>query len=121
MRKKYKSSITFYCGEKLKAKSEGNKILVPEPEKLIIKIRNVNANKGEAAKLVAGYYNISLTHSTIAFGNDINDIEMMNKVGIGVAVSNSANNLKAYVHDITEFDSHDGGVAKYLKNYFGLK
>src|SRR3954468_63015 len=65
LRKKYKSSITFYCGEKLKAKSEGNKILVPEPEKLIIKIRNVNANKAEAAKLVAGYYNISLTHSTI--------------------------------------------------------
>ena len=86
---------------------------MPEPEKLIIKIRNVNANKGEAAKLVAGYYNISLTHSTIAFGNDINDIEMMNKVGIGVAVSNSANNLKAYVHDITEFDSHSGGGQRW--------
>ena len=119
LRKNYKSSITFYCGEKLKAKSEGNKILVPDHEKLIIKIRNFNANKGEAAKLVAGYYNISLVN-TIAFGNDINDIEMMNKVGIGVAVSNSANNLKAYVHDITEFDSHRGGVAEYLKKYFGL-
>ena len=121
LRKKYKSSITFYCGEKLKAKREGDRILVPDHEKLIIKIRNLNANKGEATKLVAGYYNISLTHHTIAFGNDINDIEMMNKVGIGVAVSNSINNLKAYVHDITEFDSHSGGVAEYLRNYFGLK
>lgn len=120
LRKKYKSSITFYCGDKLKAKIPGDKVLVPEPEKLIIKIRNVNANKGEAAKLVAGYYNISLMN-TIAFGNDINDIEMMNKVGIGVAVSNSINNLKAYVHDITEFDSHSGGVAEYLKNYFQIK
>jgi len=119
LRKKYKSSITFYCGEKLKAKNSNDKILVPEPEKLIIKIRNTNSNKGEATKLVAGYYNISLTN-TIAFGNDINDIEMMNKVGIGVAVSDSANNLKAYAHDITEFDSRNGGVAEYLKNMFGL-
>ncbi|CAG8506244.1 10171_t:CDS:10 [Gigaspora margarita] len=118
LRKKYKSSITFYCGEKLKAEREGEKVLVPDPTKLIIKIRNYNANKGEAAKLVAGYYNIPLSN-TIAFGNDINDIEMMNKVGIGVAVSNSLNNLKAYVHDITEFDSHSGGVAKYLTDYFG--
>ncbi len=120
LRKKYKSSITFYCGEKLKAEREGEKILVPDPTKLIIKIRNLNANKGEAAKLVASYYNISL-NNTVAFGNDINDVEMMSKVGIGVAVSNSLNNLKAYVHDITEFDSHSGGVAKYLSNYFGLK
>lgn len=120
LRKKYKSSITFYCGDKLKAEKLGDKTLVPEPEKLIIKIRNVNANKGEAAKLVASYYNISLMN-TVAFGNDINDIEMMNRVGIGVAVSNSINNLKAYVHDITEFDSHSGGVAEYLRNYFQIK
>ncbi|CAG8574040.1 2322_t:CDS:1 [Ambispora gerdemannii] len=119
LRKKFKSSITFYCGEKLKAEQEGEKILVLDREKLIIKIRNYNANKGEAAKLVAGYYNTPLLR-TIAFGNDINDMEMMNKVGIGVAVSNSVNNLKAYVHDITEFDSHSGGVAEYLTNYFGL-
>ncbi|CAI2197550.1 1641_t:CDS:2, partial [Funneliformis geosporum] len=104
----------------LKAEREGENILVPDHTRQIIKIRNYNANKGEATKLVAGYYNISLNH-TIAFGNDINDIEMMNKVGIGVAVSNSANNLKAYVHDITEFDSRSGGVAKYLIDYFGLK
>ena len=119
LRKKYKHSITFYCGEKLKTKPGEGSILVPDDSKQIIKIRNYNANKGEAAKLVAGYYNISLMN-TVAFGNDINDIEMINKVGIGVAVSNSANNLKAYVHDITEFDSHSGGVAEYLKNYFGL-
>jgi 5-amino-6-(5-phospho-D-ribitylamino)uracil phosphatase len=120
LRKKYKNSITFYCGEKLKVKPGEGNILVPDHSKQIIKIRNYNANKGEAAKLVAGYYNISLMN-TVAFGNDINDIEMINKVGVGVAVSNSLNNLKAYVHDITEFDSHKGGVAKYLVDFFGLE
>ncbi|CAG8531798.1 2166_t:CDS:2, partial [Scutellospora calospora] len=118
LRKEHKYSITFYYGEKLKAAREGEKILVPDPTKSIIKIRNYNANKGEAAKLVASSCEVPLMH-TIAFGNDINDIEMMEKVGIGVAVSNSVNNLKAYVHDITEFDSHSGGVAKYLTDYFG--
>jgi Cof subfamily protein (haloacid dehalogenase superfamily) len=120
LRKNYRSSITFYCGTKLKAKKEGDRILVPEEGKMIIKIRNLNSNKGEAAKLVAGYYNISL-NDTIAFGNDINDVEMMSKVGVGVAVSNSENNLKAYVYDITEFDNHNGGVAAYLAKFFEVE
>jgi Cof subfamily protein (haloacid dehalogenase superfamily) len=118
LRRNYKNSIAFYYGGKLKAEKEGDTILVPDKERVIVKVRSVNANKGEAAKLIAGYNNISLNH-TIAFGNDINDMEMMGRVGVGVAVSNSENNLKAYVHDITEFDSHEGGVAKYLLNFFG--
>jgi len=120
LRMKYKNSITFYCGSKLKELKKGDKILVPDKERMIIKIRNLNANKGEAVKLIAGYHNISLEQNTIAFGNDINDIEMMKKVNLGIVLPDSDNNLKAYAHDITKYNSNDEGVADYLKEYFGL-
>ncbi|CAI2194210.1 7106_t:CDS:1, partial [Funneliformis geosporum] len=50
LRKEYSDAITFYFGTKLKAKNPGNKILVPDPERKIIKIRNELASKGMGAK-----------------------------------------------------------------------
>src|SRR4051812_34613589 len=49
LKKKYGNAITFYFGSKLKAKKPGDKILVPDPEKRIIKIRNELASKGMGA------------------------------------------------------------------------
>ena len=45
LRSKYNASVTFYSGSKLKAKSPGDKVLVPDPEKTIIKIRNKFASQ----------------------------------------------------------------------------
>ena len=47
---KYGSSATFYYGSKLKAERPGNKILVPDPKRKIIKIRSILASKGEGTK-----------------------------------------------------------------------
>jgi HAD superfamily hydrolase (TIGR01484 family) len=49
LRRKYSEAITFYFGSKLKAKNPGDKILVPDPERKIIKIRNKLASKGMGA------------------------------------------------------------------------
>ena len=49
LRRKYNNAITFYFGTKLKAKNPGDKILVPDPERKIIKIRNELASKGIGA------------------------------------------------------------------------
>ena len=50
LRSKYSASITFYSGSKLKAKNPGDKVLIPDPEKTIIKIRNKFASKGMGAE-----------------------------------------------------------------------
>jgi len=121
LRSKYNASITFYSGSKLKAKSPGDKVLVPDPEKIIIKIRNKFASKGMGAEWVASYYNIPLSH-TIAFGNDVNDIELMHTVGKGIVTADSDNHLKAYAYGITDCGVlNSDGVARFLTNYFGLK
>jgi len=121
LRSKYNASITFYSGSKLKAKSPGDKVLVPDPEKIIIKIRNKFASKGMGAEWVASYYNIPLSH-TIAFGNDVNDIELMHTVGKGIVTADSDNHLKAYAYGITDCGVlNSDGVARFLTNYFELK
>jgi len=120
LRSKYSASITFYFGSKLKAKTPGDKVLVPDPEKTIIKIRNKFASKGMGAEWVASYYNIPLSH-TIAFGNDVNDIELMHMVGKGIATADSDNYLKAYAYGITDFGVlNSDGVAQFLTKHFGL-
>jgi Cof subfamily protein (haloacid dehalogenase superfamily) len=120
LRSKYSASITFYFGSKLKAKNPGDKVLVPDPEKTIIKIRNKFASKGMGAEWVASYYNIPLSH-TIAFGNDVNDIELMHTVGKGIATADSDNYLKAYAYGITDFGVlNSDGVAQFLTKHFNL-
>src|SRR5438034_968959 len=122
--KYHKKSITFDWGRKMKAQKEGDKVLVPDPSKLIFKIRNIHADKFEAVKAVASHYNIPLKQ-TIAFGNDVNDVKMLKTLdevgGKGVAVSNSDINLKIIASAITKLPSYEGGVAEYLKEYFSLK
>jgi len=57
----------------------------------------------------------------MAFGNDINDIELMHTVGRGIATADSIPHLKAYAYGITDFGVlNSDGVAKYLEKYFGL-
>ncbi|CAG8555041.1 2669_t:CDS:2, partial [Ambispora gerdemannii] len=105
LRSKYSAGITFYFGSKLKAKNPGEKILVPDPDKAIIKIRN---------KFATSYYNIPLSH-TIAFGNDINDIELMHTVGRGIAMADSIPHLKAYAYGITDFGVLNSDEAENLQ------
>jgi hypothetical protein len=50
LRNKYSSAITFYFGNKLKAKKIGEKVLVPDPDHMVIKIRNKFASKGMGAE-----------------------------------------------------------------------
>jgi hydroxymethylpyrimidine pyrophosphatase-like HAD family hydrolase len=69
---------------------------------------------------VASYYNLPLSR-VIAFGNDINDIELMHTVGHGVAVADSIPHLKTYAYGITDCGLlNSDGVARYLTKHFSL-
>jgi hypothetical protein len=117
---KYGEAISFYFGSKLKSKKPGDKILVPDPTRKIIKIRSKMASKGKGVEWVARYYHIPLVR-TIAFGNDVNDIEMMHTVGKGVVMADSDPSLIPFARGITDFGLlNSDGVAKHLAEYFNL-
>ena len=74
-----------------------------------------NANKGYAVKKAAASFGISLD-KIIAFGDDINDIDMLKIVGIGVAMGNAVSEVKKIAHYVTETNDCDG-VAVWINEY----
>lgn len=76
-------------------------------------------NKGTSVDDLINYYHIDRS-SLMALGDDINDIEMIQKAGIGVAMGNALDCVKAVADDITDTNENDG-VAKAVQKYvFGL-
>ena len=55
----------------------------------------------------------------IAFGDNENDLEMLEGAGIGVAMGNSKQYVKDAANEVTGDNDHDG-VAEFLERFFGL-
>ena len=70
-------------------------------------IYNKKANKIEALSELVKLLQIDLKN-VICFGNDDNDIPMLQKAGIGVAVLNATENLKKIANVICLDNNHDG-------------
>lgn len=81
----------------------------------IISLTNKIANKGNAAYILAQYYNKDI-RDVIAFGDQMNDYNMLNVVGYGVAMLNGSDSLKTIADGITWKSNHEGGVGYYLEN-----
>ena len=56
----------------------------------------------------------------LAYGDNFNDVEMIDNVGLGVAVENAKNEVKAVADEITSSNLNDG-VAVHLQKIFDLK
>ena len=73
-------------------------------------------HKAAAMEKIAAYYNIPM-HRTLAFGDGSNDIEMLEKAAIGVAMKNASGLVKAYANDVTKHTNDEAGVGHYIKNF----
>ena len=83
-----------------------------------LEVLTYGVNKGAAIKSVCQRLNIPLSE-TIAFGDGLNDLEMIKLVEHGVAMENGHPTLKAQADAIAPH--HDkGGVATYLTRYLNL-
>jgi len=76
-------------------------------------IMNRNATKWNALCSVAMHFGISAAE-IVSFGDDYNDIDMLRKCGIGVAMANAINEVKAVSDYICDTNDNDG-VAKWLE------
>lgn len=64
-------------------------------------------NKGNAVRQVVEYYNMSID-DTIAFGDSMNDYEMIRSVKYGVVMGNGSSELKKFASSICEHIDDDG-------------
>ena len=85
-----------------------------------IEVSDISVSKLTGVKIVLDeIYHLSLKEA-IAFGDNYNDLEMLEGVGCGVAVDNAREEVKAVANHITLHHSKDG-VAEFLRQIKGDK
>lgn len=90
-----------------------NANLIVNDKKYIVDITHFSVNKAKALELLVNKLNISMD-SVISFGDGLNDIELLQKSGCGVAMKNACKELKT-IADYTTLDNNSKGVEMYLK------
>ena len=78
-------------------------------------LEETEVSKSLAIKEVLDYFNISKTEA-IAFGDGGNDIDMLEYVGLGIAMGNSNERLKQKADFVTKKAS-EGGISYALKEF----
>jgi len=81
-----------------------------------LEIMNLDASKAAAVQFLAGRYGI-LQNEIIAIGDNYNDKGMIEYAGMGVAMGNAPDEIKAAANYVTDTNNHDG-VAKALAHFF---
>lgn len=82
----------------------------------VIEITKKGINKAEALKKIARQFQIE-RKQIMTFGDQDNDLEMIDFAGVGVAMGNAHPKVKAVAKHITDSNEQDG-VAKFLEKYF---
>ena len=85
----------------------------------VIEIIKVGLNKAVGLKKASDYFGIP-SERIIAFGDEDNDLEMLEFAGHGIAMGNGIDKVKNIANDITLSNEEDG-VAQYLADLLKIK
>lgn len=79
-----------------------------------LEIMSAGIDKGQAVQELAKYFGVEMSH-TIAFGDNFNDLDMLQVVGCGYLMGNAPEKLKKIIANHTADNNHDG-IASVLEN-----
>ena len=94
----------------------GNLFSLNKSEAFYLEIMQKGDNKATALNLLLKELDLS-SESLIAFGNNQNDLEMIELAKVGVAVGNAVTELKKKSDFVTDTNDNDG-VAQFLEHYY---
>ena len=94
----------------------GNKVYKAKSMDTLYEVLNREVNKGLVLERTLRTYGIT-PEECAAFGDAVNDIEMLTSVKYGVAMGNAPHEVKSRVNYITDTNDNNG-VAKFLKKFF---
>lgn len=87
--------------------------LVPDKSLTIGEVSDWSTNKGVALKYICLHLGVD-PEDCIAFGDSMNDVEMLQAAGIGIAMANSEAGVKEIADQVCE-SCEENGVAKTLE------
>ncbi|MFS0671983.1 Cof-type HAD-IIB family hydrolase [Ornithinibacillus sp. 179-J 7C1 HS] len=85
----------------------------------VIEIVKKGINKAVGLRKIAHYYQIP-EDRIIAFGDEDNDLEMIDYAGVGVAMGNAIDQLKSIANHVT-VTNEESGIGLFLEEYLNLK
>ena len=96
----------------------GNSIYHTFSRDVYLEVHSPNTSKAKALKYLADKYNINAAN-IIAFGDNNNDLEMLEFAGISVAVENAEDTVKSKSLYITK-SNEENGVGVFINNILNL-
>lgn len=116
------TKILFSQSEELLAKTSleipeefFNEYNVVKTMPIVLEVMNKDCNKGYAVKVLADKLGIK-KEEIICIGDQANDIEMLTYAGIGIAMGNAIDEVKAVAQYVTS-DNDNDGVAKAIEKF----
>ena len=83
---------------------------------IILEVMPKGVHKAEGLKLLSDYLGIDQSQ-VMAMGDEENDLTMLKWAGLGVAMANGVNKVKAVEDAVTTKSNEESGVAEAIHNY----
>lgn len=93
----------------------GDKFDVTCSASVLVEVSPYGETKGRAVQFLAEHFNVPI-EKTIAVGDNLNDLSMIQAAGLGVCVGNGVEELKRSA-DYVSLSSNDCGIAQIIARY----
>ena len=77
-------------------------------------------NKGVGVKKTCEHFGIQL-ENVVAFGDSLNDKEMLQEVGLGIAMANANDEIKKVADCISEYTNEEDALANFIEDFIETK
>lgn len=82
-----------------------------------LEIVPIGMSKGKAVQMLSHIMHVPITN-TVAVGDAANDISMIEAAGVGIAMANATDEVKAAANAVTQRDNNHDGIAEVIQRYF---
>lgn len=90
--------------------------VVTKSADFLVEVINANQSKGTAVEFLSDYYGVPI-EKTIGVGDQWNDIPMVERAGLGIAVQNADARLKERADLICERTNEQGAIEEIINKY----
>ena len=89
---------------------------ITRSSEFFVEVINSKYSKGTAVEFLADHFHTTLKE-TVAIGDQLNDLPMIEKAGLGIAVENADKGLKEKAKAISPLTNEDGAVAWAIEQF----
>lgn len=91
-----------------------------QTEKHLFEYFDSHINKGVGIEKVCQQFGVNI-ENVVAFGDSLNDKEMLQKVGLGIAMKNANDEVKTVAKKISEYTNEEDALANFINDFLESK